>query len=92
MEVYVLYESYYGEIVKDTGESTRILGVFNDLESAIKIAENNVNDELVDNDYLLDEAEDNGASANGGFWRLFYGQQENWDCYYEIYIKQYEVK
>lgn len=91
MEVYVLYESIYGELLQDTGDSTNILGVFNDLQEAIKIAENNVADDL-NNNYVLDNGEDNGASANGGFWRLFYGEQENWNSYYEIYIKQYEVK
>jgi hypothetical protein len=91
MEVYVLYESIYGELLQDTGDSTKILGVFNDLQQAIKIAENNVADDL-NNNYVLDNGEYNGASANGGFWRLFYGEQENWNSYYEIYIKQYEVK
>lgn len=91
MEVYVLYESIYGELLQDTGDSTKILGVFNDLQQAIKIAENNVADDL-NNNYVLDKGEDNGASTNGGFWRLFYGEQENWNSYYEINIKQYEVK
>lgn len=91
MEVYVLYESIYGELLQDTGDSTKILGVFNDLQQAIKIAENNVADDL-NNNYVLDNGEDNGANANGGFWRLFYGEQENWNSYYEINIKQYEVK
>ena len=91
MEVYILYENLYGELFQDTGDSTRILGIFDNLQEAVKIAENNVANDL-NNDYVLDNGEDNGASANGGFWRLFYGEQENWNSYYEIYIKQYEVK
>ena len=42
MKVYVVYESYYGEIIVDTGSSTNLIGVYSDIEKAKENVEDRV--------------------------------------------------
>ena len=34
MKVYVVYESYYGELIEEIGDSTKIIGVYKNIEKA----------------------------------------------------------
>lgn len=85
--MYLLYESYYGEIVLDCGDSTNIIGLYKTKEQAIEKAKELIKIDTTENNYVLDdEIEDNG------YWLLFYNNKENWNCYYEIIIKEMEVE
>lgn len=92
MKVYVVYESYYGEIVEDTGESTNIIGLYSDIEKAKEKINSLVSVDLECNNYVLDKEADNIINENGGYFRLFFNNQENWRCYYEIVMKVMEVE
>lgn len=91
MKVYVVYESYYGELIQETGDSTQILGVYKNLEEVKKYIKDIVEADLEDN-YVLDEETDNTINENGGYYRLFWNNQENWQCYYEIVAELKEVE
>lgn len=91
MKVYVVYESYYGELVLETGNCTDILGVYTDLEKVKEEVNNIVQSDLADN-YVLDKDEKNSIDEKGGCYRLFWNNQENWQCYYEIVAELKEVK
>lgn len=91
MKVYVVYESYYGEIIEDTGDSTNLIAVYSDIEKAKDKVKQLVSSDLLNN-YVLDKELDNVINENGGYYRLFYNNQENWRCYYEIYVEVREVE
>ena len=91
MKVYVVYESYYGELIQDTGDSTQIIGVYSSLEKA-KEKVNNIVQADLENNYVLDDETENTINENGGYFRLFYNNQENWDCYYEVVAEVREVE
>ena len=91
MEIYLVYEKFFNELAKELGESTQILGVFKDLDKATKKAKEILNKDL-EEDWVLDEQAENNTDENGGIWRVFYGTQENWDCYYEMIIEKIEVE
>lgn len=90
MKVYVVYESYYGELIQDTGDSTKIIGVYSSLEKA-KEKVNNIVQADLENNYVLDDETENIINENGGYFRLFYNNQENWACYYEVVTEVREV-
>lgn len=92
MKVYVVYESYYGELTLDTGDSTCIIGVYDNIEKAREKIKSRVDYDLQNNFYVLDNECDNEINENGGYFRLFYNEQENWGCYYEIIAKVKEVE
>lgn len=91
MKVYVVYESYYGELIQDTGDSTQIIGVYSSLEKATEKVNNIVQADL-ENNYVLDDESENTINENGGYFRLFYNNQENWQCYYEVVAELEEVE
>lgn len=91
MKVYVVYESYYGELIQDTGDSTQIIGVYSSLEKA-KEKVNNIVQADLENNYVLDDETENIINENGGYFRLFYNNQENWQCYYEVVAEVREVE
>lgn len=91
MKVYVVYESYYGELIQDTGDSTQIIGVYSSLEKA-KEKVNNIVQADLENNYFLDDETENIINENGGYFRLFYNNQENWQCYYEVVAEVEEVE
>lgn len=91
MKVYVVYESYYGELIQDTGDSTQIIGVYSSLEKA-KEKVNNIVQADLENNYVLDDETENIINENGGYFRLFYNNQENWQCYYEVVAEVEEVE
>lgn len=86
-KVYVLYESNYGEILLEC-DSTYLVGVYKNREDAVKKAKENIEYQLKDFNYVLD-IENN--DIENGFVRLFYKEQENWGCYYEIIIEEKEI-
>lgn len=92
MKVYVVYESYYGEIIVDTGSSTNLIGVYSDIEKAKENVEDRVKYDLENYNYVLDQEIDNIITEKGGFYRLFYENQENWSYYYEIIVEEREVE
>lgn len=90
MKVYVLYESLYGEL-QETGDSTLLIGIYDTLEKARNKANELIDVDLGDN-YVLDNEATNGTENESGFWRLFWNNQENWRCYYEVVIECREVE
>lgn len=91
MEVYVVYESLYGELQLSVGDPTIIIGVYKNLEDARTKAEQLINADLED-DYVLDNQIENGCDKDGGLYRLYKYEQENYSCFYEIIIKKETVK
>jgi hypothetical protein len=49
-----------------------------------------IQDEVNTGDYVLDE--ERNDIERDGYVRYFWGDQENWDCYYELFIQKMEVK
>ena len=92
MKVYVVYESYYGEILADTGRSTNLIGIYLDIEKAKENVEDRVKYDMENYNYVLDQEIDNIITEKGGYYRLFYKNQENWSCYYEIIVEEREVE
>lgn len=87
--MYLVYESLYGQLL-DECDSTNIIGLYKNKEDAIKKAKENIYNDTVENDYVLDE--ERNDIERDGYVRLFYEDQENWDCYYELFIQEMEVK
>lgn len=86
--MYLVYESLYGDLLNEC-DSTSILGLYADKATAIKKAKEMIQEDLQLNNYVLDSENDNIES---GYARLFWNQQENWNCYYEITIRHMEVE
>lgn len=87
--MYLVYESLYG-ILLDECDSTNIIGLYKNKEDAIKKAKENIYIDTVENDYVLDE--ERNDIERDGYVRIFHEEQENWDCYYELFIEKLEVK
>lgn len=87
--MFLVYESLYGELLQDN-DSTNIIGLYNSKEKAFEKAQEIIDRELKEETYILDIERDN--LERDSFVRFFYGWQENWNCYYEIIIKEIEVE
>ena len=88
--MYLVYESLYGELLYEC-ESTNIIGLYNTKEKAIDKVNKMIKQQLGnDSNYVLDREHNNINEDN--FVRLFYNNQDNWNCYYEIFIIKVEVE
>lgn len=87
-KVYLLYESLYGELLCEC-DSTSIIGLYDTLEKAIERAKYEIEQDTKCNNYVLDNE---NYDIENGYARLFYNNQENWGCYFEMFIKEMEVK
>ena len=87
--MYLVYEQLYGELVADCGESANIIGLYKNKEEALNVVNRNVSFDL-QNNYVLDKERNNIEEDN--YVRLFWKNQENWNCYYEICIEKMEVQ
>lgn len=87
--MYLLYESYYGEIVLDTGDSTNIIGLYSSKEKAVEKAKELIETDIKNNNYVLDI--DNNNIEENGYVIMFWNNQENWSCYYEVNIEKIEL-
>ena len=89
-KVYVIYQfGYNGRDFMD------ILGVYANIEEAKKVFLQNINDNIKNHDYSVDEETPYIGELFNGFCmvRLFKsGYEENWDDYLEIYISEEGVK
>lgn len=84
--MYLVYESLYGELLCDC-ESANIIGLYQTREQAVEKVKSMIKNELESGDnYVLDEEMNDIDNFN--YVRLFYNNQENWNCYYEIHIKK----
>lgn len=93
-KVYVVYESRFGDLLVDC-EATKIIGVYTDIEKARNEVTTTVKDQLFnDNDWVIDEnnLDNNNELEFKNYVCMFFNEQENWDCYYEIHIEEMEVK
>lgn len=88
--MFLVYESYYNEIVLNIGESTNIVGLYDSKEKAIKKAKELIKESMEEDNYVLDVENDNIEKDN--YVIMFWENQENWNCYYEIYIKEIGVE
>lgn len=100
--MYLVYESMYGELVYECG-ATNIVGLYSTKELAQEKVKQMVERQLSENNWVLDEdifsiitsvgsTKTNGTDLNGyNFVRLFWEKQENWNCYFEIEIKEMEL-
>lgn len=84
--MYLLYESLYGELLCEC-DSTSIIGLYESKENAIKKAKELIEEDLKEN-YVLD-SENN--DLENGYARLFYNNEGNWGCYYEIFVEKIEL-
>ena len=83
--MYLVYESLYGELLYDF-ESTNIIALYNTKEQAVEKVKSMIINELKsDYNYVLDDCMCDIDKYN--YVRLFYKEQENWNCYYEIHIE-----
>lgn len=87
--MYLVYESLYGQLL-DECDSTNIIGLYRTKESAMEKVNQMIQDEVNTGDYVLDE--ERNDIERDGYVRYFWGDQENWDCYYELFIQKMEVK
>lgn len=88
--MYLVYESLYGELLYEC-ESTNIIGLYNTKEKAIDKVNKMIKQQLGnDSNYVLDREHNNINEDN--YVRLFYNNQDNWNCYYEILIIKVEVE
>lgn len=101
MKVYLVYQ--YGYNGSDFME---ILGVFNNLETAEKLYNKIIADNVAECDFVIDDEnnfhnkvkevfayqEGKGIKNKHCDTRLFWRVQENWDNYLEIHIEEQEVK
>lgn len=84
--MYLVYESLYGELLCDC-ESANIIGLYQTREQAVDKVKSMIKNELESGDnYVLDEEMNDIDNFN--YVRLFYNNQENWNCYYEILIEK----
>lgn len=88
-KVYVVYQLGY-----DGSNVLEILGVYNSYDVARKVYLQNINDNIEDFDYGVDEeCDDRTYELTHAMTRLFKGgYQENWDNYLEIHMEEQEVK
>lgn len=89
MKVYVVYQLGY------TGNNElEILGVYDRYTKAEKVYLQNIQDNIEDFDYGIDEeCDDRVYELQHRMTRLFKGGlQENWDNYLELHISEQEVK
>lgn len=86
--MYLLYLEYYGDLIIDTGQSGEIIGLFSTKEKAIKKAKEIMQEDMKENNYVLDKERNNIEEEYAIMW---YNNQENWSCYYDIVIEKLEL-
>ena len=89
MKVYIVYQLGY------TGSNElEIIGTCNDYKKAEKVYLQNINENIEDFDYGVDEeCDDRIYEITHRMTRLFKGgYQENWDNYLEIHMEEQEVE
>lgn len=87
--MYLLYESLYGDLLCDC-QSACIVGLYDSKEKAIERAKEIIKEDVEQNEYVLDELYDDFNDCD--YVRLFWNRQENWNCYYEIFIKKMDLE
>ena len=90
MKLFLVYFSYYGEILGEIGNATSIEGVFKTREEAERLRENLIKEDI-ENGWIIDKEVENDYLSKD-IVIMFWTEQENWDNYYEICIKELEVK
>ena len=84
--MYLLYEQLWGDLV-DECDPANIIGLYDSKEKAMRKAKELIEYDL-GNNYVLDKERSN--LEEDGYVRLFYNNQDNWNCFYEIIIKEME--
>ena len=87
--MYLLYESLYGDLLCDC-QSTNVVGLYDNKKKAIKKATEIIKEDIETNDYVLDSLYADFEDCD--YVRLFWNRQENWSCYYEIFIKKMDLE
>ena len=87
--MYLVYESLYGQLL-DECDSTNIIGLYRTKEAAMEKVNQMIQSEINEGNYVLDR--DRNDIERDGYVRYFWKDQENWDCYYELFIEKMEVK
>lgn len=87
--MYLVYESLYGDLQLEC-DTTSIVGLFKNKKDAIKRVNEIIDSELKDGEYVLDC--DRNKLEEDNYVRFFYKEQENWGCYYELFIEKLEVQ
>lgn len=88
--MYLLYESLYGDLLSEC-DSTDIIGLYDSREKAVEKAKEIIETDVKENNYVVD-VERNNFDDNNNCVIMFWNNQENWDCYYDIIIKKIELK
>ena len=87
--MHLVYESLYGELLQES-DSTLIIGLYKDKETAMERAKCSIDADTMCNNYVLDD--ERNDIERDGYVRLFYNNQENWGDYYEIFVTRMEVE
>lgn len=90
MKLFLVYFSYYGEILGEIGNATSIEGIFKTREEAERLRENLIKEDI-ENGWIIDKEVANDYLSKD-IVIMFWAEQENWNNYYEICIKEMEVK
>ena len=97
-KVYIVMEDSYNSLASENGASY-IYGVFTDKEKAIDKAIEMIKVSTEIEDWIIDEETDVESYTKNpreflkhDVIRLFWGHQENWSYYCEIYVKECEVQ
>ena len=86
--MYLVYESLYGDLLLEC-DSTNIIGLYGTKERALEKAHELIQEEINEGQYVLDHDRN---TIEDGYVRFFYKDQENWGCYYELFLEEMEVK
>ncbi len=87
--VYIVYESNYGDLILDGCEATQIIGIFSNKDKAYECKMEQI-DTGIENGYLIDE--DNKNFQENDTVIMFKDEQENWSCFYEIIIEKINLQ
>lgn len=90
MKCYLVYVSSYGELISECSQSTDIVGIFRTREEAERKRQYYIEEDIKVNDFILDE-EIKDDYINRDMLTIFWKEQENYECYYEIYIQEMEL-
>lgn len=93
MKVYIAKQENYHVLACEIG-ACMILGVYDNIDKALDKILQNINEDMTEYDYVLDNECDleQFKKDKKDCIRLFYKYQENWEYYCEYCIEEHEVQ
>lgn len=91
MKLFLVYATYYGELLFDMNKATDIIGIFRTKEEADKKRKCYIKNDLETGEFIVDD-EIKEDYSNIEDVTVFFEEQENWDSYYKVTIEEIEVR